>query len=255
MKLSLKWILHRGFQAFILYQLGSFLLGLKWDKIAVVAPKLGSAIWLTIELTVLSLIIGMIIAWPLALLRAKRNPEWLAKLADGFVAVFRGTPLLVQVYLIYFGLAGEAWVRESFLWWFLKDAYNCVVLAFSLNAAAYACEIFRGALVNGGKGEREAAMSLGLSNWQVDWLVWVPASWRRALPQYGNEMIFMMHGTALAGLVTLSEVFGTARDINRKFYLIYEGIITAAIIYIVLTIIISYLSKRMENHFLRHTRR
>ncbi len=255
LRFKLKWIFHRGLQAALFWVIASFIYSLHWDKISSVLPQIGAAILTTIQLTVLSLAFGFILAWPLALLRTKRNPEWLAKFADGFVALFRGTPLLVQIYVIYYGLAGEEWFRGSIFWFLFKDAYFCVVFGFSLNAAAYACEIFRGALVNGANSERESAMSLGLSNWQVDWLVWIPASWRRALPQYGNEMIFMLHGTAIAGLVTLSDVFGVSRDINRKFYLTYEGLITAAIIYVLLTLLIVQLNKLLEKRFLGHQSR
>ena len=254
-KFKLSWFLNRGFQLLVIGLFAKFLFGLKWHLIIGVLPSLGEAVWLTIQLTVLSLGIGFLLAWPIALLRAKRNPEWLAMLADGYVALFRGTPLLVQIFLIYYGLGGQKWMQNSFLWPIFREPYWCVVIGFSLNSAAYACEIFRGALMNGGKGEREAAKSLGLSAFQTDWLVWVPASWRRALPQYGNEMIFMMHSTAIAGLVTMTEVFGWAKDINGKFYVTYEGLIAASIVYIILTTLLIQISKLMEKYYLSYMNR
>lgn len=253
--LSLSWIFHRGFQLIILVLFAKFIFGLKWHLIIGELPSLAAAVWLTIQLTVISLAIGFIIAWPIALLRAKRKYEWLAKIADGYVALFRGTPLLVQIFLIYFGLGGQQWMQNSFLWPVFRDPYWCVIIGFSLNSAAYACEIFRGALMNGGQGEREAAQALGLSPFQSDWLVWVPASWRRALPQYGNEMIFMMHSTAIAGLVTMTEVFGWAKDINGKYYVTYEGLIAASLIYIALTTLIIQISKYMEKYYLSYLER
>ncbi len=254
-QLTRSWFFNRVFQLVILGLFAKFLFGLKWHLIFQEMPSLAEAVWLTIQLTIISLAIGFIIAWPLALLRAKRKKEWLAKIADAYVAVFRGTPLLVQIFLIYFGLGGQQWMQESFLWPIFRDPYWCVIIGFSLNSAAYACEIFRGALMNGGAGEREAAQSLGLSEFKTDWLVWVPASWRRALPQYGNEMIFMMHSTAIAGLITMTEVFGWAKDINGKFYVTYEGLIAASIVYIVLTTTIIQISKLMEKHYLSYMKR
>lgn len=250
--MSIRQILHRLIQIAIIVAALRFLIHLRWDKIALFKDELFWAVLTTINLTLLSLAIGFILAWPIAIYRINRPNEFLAKFLDGFVAAFRGTPLLVQLFIIYYGLAGVDWIRESVLWIVLKNAYWCAIIAFSLNAAAYASEIFRGALNNVSNGLLEAARSLGMSERQVLWKIWMPLAWRGAIPQYSNEIIFMMHGTALAGLVTISDIFGVSRDINRKFYLTYEGLITAALLYIGLTLLISYLTKKMEMRWLSY---
>lgn len=244
-------VLNRIFQIIVIYWLVKFLLSLKWYLIWDNIDKFPKAIGLTIFLTVSGLLLGFIIAVPLALFRSNKHSRFLQALASGYVALFRGTPLFVQMSLFYFGLAQFEWVRNSFIWFFIGDALPCAVLVIGLNSGAYACEIFRGALQNVPKGQIEAAMSLGMSKRQSDWLVWVPVALRKSIPQYGNELIFTMHGTALAGLVTINEVFGTAREINNRYYVYFEGMITAAIIYVTLTFCLSLFSRWLERKYLK----
>ncbi len=245
-------LLNRLIQLAVLFVFVRFLLSLKWHLVWENIDKFPKAIGLTILLTATGLFFGFLIAVPLALIRETRKPRWLAGFADGYVSVFRGTPLLIQLYLIYFGLGQFEFIRASFLWWVLKDPLLCAILAISLNSGAYACEIFRGSLANVATGQIEAAEALGLSQRQTNWLIWIPSALRLSIPQYGNEMIFTMHGTALAGLVTIGEVFGTSLEINSRYYVTYEGMITAAIIYVCLTVILSFIARWLEKRYLSY---
>ena len=168
-------------------------------------------ILMTLELTAIALALGFCIAVPAGLARARRRPR-ISALVNAYVYLFRGTPLLVQTFLIYYGLAQFDWVRASWAWTFLREPWWCAVIAFSLNSGAYMTEIVRGAVETTPKGELEGARSLGLSPRQVDLLVLLPSALRRALPQFGNEAVFMLHGSAIASVITLQDILG---DLHR----------------------------------------
>ena len=189
---------------------------------------------MTLQLTAIALAVGFCIAVPAGLARARRV-RWASPLINGYVYLFRGTPLLVQTFLIYYGLAQFDWVRDSWAWTFLREPWWCAVIAFSLNSGAYMTEIVRGAVETTPEGELEAARALGLSPRQVDALVLIPSALRRALPQFGNEAVFMLHGSAVASVITLQDILGAGRTLNAKFYLAYEGFLTAAILYMAIT--------------------
>ncbi len=208
-------------------------------------------VWMTIQLTFLALLIGFLIALPSGLARARRKPI-VSPLINAYVYVFRGTPLLVQTFLIYYGLGQFEWVRDSWAWTFLRDPWWCALVAFSLNSGAYATEIIRGAVESTPKGELEAATALGLSPRQTDFLVLIPAALRRALPQYGNEVVFMLHGSAVASIITLQDILGAGRTLNAQHYLAYEGFLTAALLYMAITFLFILLFRRLEGRYLRH---
>ncbi|MHA1528825.1 MAG: ABC transporter permease, partial [Alphaproteobacteria bacterium] len=173
-------------------------------------------------------------------------------LVRGYVYVFRGTPLLVQTYLVYYGLAQFEFVRESWSWFFLREAWWCAVIVFSLNSGAYAAEILRGAIATTPKGEIDGARSLGLSERQVTWLVLMPSSLRRALPQFGNEVVFMLHGSVVASIITIQDILGVGRTVNAKYYIAYEGLLSAAALYMVITFTLVWIFRRIEKRYLRH---
>jgi arginine/ornithine transport system permease protein len=210
-------------------------------------------VWMTLQLTFLALAIGFAFALPAALARARRTP-WVSPLINGYVYLFRGTPLLVQTYLIYYGLSQFEWIRDSWAWTILRDPWWCALIAFSLNSGAYSTEIIRGAVETTPKGELEAATALGLSPRQVNWLVLIPSALRRALPQYGNEVVFMLHGTAVASVITLEDILGAGRTLNARFYLAYEGFITAALLYMAITFLLVFIFRALERRYLRHLR-
>jgi arginine/ornithine transport system permease protein len=205
----------------------------------------------TLQLTGIALGLGLLLALPAGLARARRAP-WVSPAVNAYVYLFRGTPLLVQTFLIYYGLAQFDWVRESWAWTFLREPWWCAAIAFSLNSGAYMTEIVRGAVETTPKGEIEAAKALGLSPRQVDGLVLLPSALRRALPQFGNEAVFMLHGSAVASVITLQDILGAGRTLNAKFYLAYEGFLTAAVLYMALTFLLVLAFRALERRYLRH---
>jgi arginine/ornithine transport system permease protein len=207
-------------------------------------------IWVTLHLTALALFFGMLIALPASLSLARKSR--FSPLVGAYVYVFRGTPLLVQTYLIYYGLAQFDFVRDSFAWPMLREAWWCAVIAFSLNSGAYTAEILRGAIATTPKGELEGARSVGLSERQVTWLVLMPSAMRRALPQYGNEVVFMLHGSVVASIITIQDILGVGRTVNAKYYIAYEGILSAAVLYMAITYLLVRLFREIEDRYLRH---
>ena len=200
-------------------------------------PQLLAGAWLTVQLTALAMVAGTLMAFPLAVMRTSRR-GWLAAPAWGYVFFFRGTPLLVQIFLVYYGLAQFEAVRRSPLWPALGEPYWCAIIAFALNTAAYTAEIIRGGVLAVPPGEREAGRALGLSRWQELRLVVMPRAVRQALPAYGNEVILMLKGSALASTITLLDLTGVARTLIARTYLAVELFALAGLIYLVLTLLI-----------------
>ena len=204
---------------------------LMWESV----PELLGGLAVTLELTVLSLILGMVLALPLAALRTARNPVfWMP--AYGYITFFRGTPLLVQIFLIYYGSGQFDWVRETPLWPVLREAYWCAILAFSLNTAAYTAEILRGAIEAVPRGEIEGALALGMSRWLVFRLISLPRAFRLALPAYGNEIILVIKSSSLASTITLLDITGVARTLVAHTYAPYEVFLVAGALYLVLVL-------------------
>ncbi len=208
--------------------------------------------WVTLQLTFLSLVVGGMLAVPLAIIRAGKNP-YLNAPVWAFTYTFRGTPLLVQTYLIYYGLGQFEAVRETFLWGpILSQAWWCALIAFSLNTAAYTTELLRGAIVTTSRGEVEAAKACGFSSGQRLRRIVLPSAFRRALPAYSNEVIFMLHGSVVASTITIQDLLGVGRWLNGRYYLAYEGFITAAVLYLIIVLVISRGFRWWESHWLRH---
>ncbi len=208
---------------------------------------------LTLQLVAVALLLGFILALPLALLR--RSAKWYLKLpAWGYIYVFRGTPLLIQLFIIYYGFGQLEAIRQSLFWPFFQEAYWCALLAFTLNTAAYTAEIIRGAIETTPAGELEAAKAFGMSPWQTLRRILLPSAFRRALPAYSNEVIFLLHGSAVAGIITLVDITGAARIVNSRFYNPFEAFITAALFYMALTFVVVWLFQRLERRWLGHLR-
>jgi len=205
----------------------------------------------TLILLVISLIVGGVIAVPLAIVRATQVPV-LNALAYAFIYMIRGTPLLVQLYIIYYGLGQFGAVRNSVAWVVLQDPWWCALIAFSISTSAYTAEIFRAAIVDTPRGEVEAAIAAGMSRRLAMRRIILPSALRRALPAYGNEVIFDLQTTALASTVTVIDVLGAARMLNNKYYLASEGFVAAAVIYIAIVLIISRIFRVLELRLLRH---
>ncbi|WP_225772679.1 ABC transporter permease [Pseudomonas sp. Marseille-Q5115] len=203
----------------------------------------------TLKLLAISLLLGLLAALPLGLMRVSRRP-WVNALAWTYTYVIRGTPMLVQLFLIYYGLAQFAAVRESILWPWLSNATFCACLAFAINTSAYTAEIIAGSLRATPHGEIEAARAMGMSRALMYRRILLPSAMRRALPQYSNEVIMMLQTTSLASIVTLMDITGAARTVTAQYYLPFEAYITAGAIYLALTFILVRLFKLAERRWL-----
>lgn len=211
-------------------------------------PLYFQGLWTTILLVSSSLAIGLCLAIPIALLATAKN-KWISFVPKAYIYFFRGTPLLVQMYMIYHGMGQFEIVHETFLWTFFQEAYACALLAFALNTAGYTGEILRGTIEQTLYGEIEAAKACGMSTPMIYRRIILPSTFRRALPAYGNEVIFMLHGSSLAGVITIIDLFGAAKIVNSRSFVPFESFITAGIFYLCLTFLIVWIFKMAERHF------
>jgi arginine/ornithine transport system permease protein len=211
-------------------------------------PLYFEGLWTTIILVISSLGIGLCMAVPIALLATAKN-KWISFLPKAYIYFFRGTPLIVQMFMIYHGMGQFELVHESFLWVIFKEAYACALIAFALNTAGYTGEILRGTIEQTLFGEIEAAKACGMSVPMIYRRIILPSTFRRALPAYGNEVIFMLHGSALAGVITIVDLFGAAKIVNSRYFVPFESFIAAGLFYLCLTFLIVWGFKRAERHF------
>ena len=207
----------------------------------------------TLQLVSISLVVGLLLAIPLAVLRTSKR-AWIHLPIRAYVYFFRGTPLLVQMFLVYYGMGQFEAVKTSFLWPLFRQAHFCALFAFTLNTGAYTTEIIRGAIDATPHGEIEAAKACGMSPLMMLRRIVLPSAFRRALPAYSNEIIFMLHGSSLASVITIIDITGAARIINSRFYSPYEAFLTAAAFYMTLTFIIVFLIKKLEIRWFAHLR-
>ena len=211
-------------------------------------PKLLSAAVITIKLLSASLIIGLFIGLLFAILRLSKN-SIINRFAYAYSYVFRGTPLLVQIFIIYYGLGQVEYFRSTFLWVVFKEPYWCAIIAFALNTGAYTSEILRSAFQTIKPGIVEAGKSLGISNRIIFYKIQIPVAIRQSLPAYGNEIILMMKGTSLASTVTLMDITGVAKHIVSTTYKPLEIFITAGGIYLFMTFLIHNVIKYLEKKY------
>ena len=211
-------------------------------------PKLLNATLVTLKLLSLSLIFGLILGLFFAILRLNKN-ILLNKFSYFYSYIFRGTPLLVQIFIIYFGLGQIEYLRSTSLWIILKEPYWCAIIAFALNTGAYTSEILRSAFQTIKSGLIEAGKSLGISNKIIFYKIQIPIAIRQSLPAYGNEMILMMKGTSLASTVTLMDLTGVAKYIISTTFKPVEVFIVAGGIYLFMTFIIHNLIKFLEKKY------
>lgn len=216
-------------------------------------PQISRGLLVTLELIVVTTLLGFIFAVPLALMRISKK-WWLRFPAYGYIYFFRGTPLLVQLFIIYYGLAQFEVVRESIFWPVLREPFWCCVIAFSLNTTSYAGEILRGAIQSVGKGQIEAAQSIGMNRIQIYVRIIGPQAILIALPGYCNEVIMSMKGTALASTVSLLELTGITRNIISETFKPVEMFFVAGGVYMLLTWILLRLFDLVEHRFSAHRR-
>ena len=211
-------------------------------------PKLLSAVTITLKLLSVSLIIGLFIGLLFAIFRLNKN-IFINKFAYGYSYLFRGTPLLVQIFIIYFGLGQIEYLRTTFLWVILKEPYWCAIIAFALNTGAYTSEILRSAFQTIKPGFIEAGKSLGISSRIIFYKIQIPIAIRQSLPAYGNEIILMMKGTSLASTVTIMDLTGVAKYIISTTFRPVEVFIVAGGIYLFMTFVIHNIIKYLEKKY------
>lgn len=217
-----------------------------WQIIFTSFPDLLKASVITIELVVLSSVIGLVFGVVLGLLRLAKNPL-VSTLPFLYIFFFRGTPLLVQMALIYYGLGQFEFIKESTLWKpVLSQAYWCAIIAFALNTAAYIGEIVRGAVSAVPKGELEAADALGMSPAQKLRRITLPRAFGIMIPAYSNEVIFMLKGSALASSITVMDIIYTSKEIMSRTYTVLEIYFAAGVIYLVLSWVILFGFRQFE---------
>ncbi|MGO4406612.1 ABC transporter permease [Bosea sp. RAF48] len=224
------------------------------DLILSSLPQIAAGIGLTLKLLFLSMFFGLMLAIVILLLRI--SGRWyLTWPAKAYIYFLRGTPILVQLFIIYHGLPQFEAVRESIFWPLLRQPFGCCVLALTLNSSAYISEILRGGVLGVDKGVNEAARALGLSPRQRFVYITTPIAVRLALPAYSNEFISMMKATALASTVTLMEITGVARTIVSKTFAPFEIFIAAALIYLVMAWFFQFCFGHLEAYASRYVKR
>ncbi|MCA6060055.1 MULTISPECIES: ABC transporter permease [unclassified Thalassolituus] len=222
-----------------------------WSVIWDYFPRLLEGAWLTLELVGLSGLFGILMAVPLALMRASTQPL-LKGLAYGYIFFFRGTPLLVQIFLIYYGASQFDAVKDSFLWPILKEPYWCAIIAFTMNTSAYSAELIRGAIQAIPHGEIEVADALGMNRLTKIRRIILPRALGIVLPAYSNEFLLMLKSSALASTITLLDITGMARTIIARTYTPLEIFFAAGMMYLVMSAVLIGLFRLMELRVNRH---
>src|SRR5690554_585290 len=218
-------------------------------------PQLLSGLLITLEITALALAIGLALAVPLALMRLSKNFLVRAPVY-GFIFYFRGTPLLVQLFLVYYGSGQFRPELEALgLWTFFREAYFCAVFTLTLNTAAYTAEILRGAIQAVPYGEIEAARAMGMSRSLLYRRIILPKAFRIALPAYSNEVVFLFQATSLVSIITLLDLTGVARVLVARTFAVYELYIAAGLICLACTYLILWIFRRVEQRLFAHLRR
>jgi octopine/nopaline transport system permease protein len=207
----------------------------------------------TILLLLISLPLGFVLALLFALGRVSKI-TLLSRTIASYIFVIRGTPLLVQIYLIYFGLGSVKLIRESFLWYALKEPFWCGVIALTINTVAYGAEIFRGGIQSIEKSQVESGLSLGFGKFLLLRKIILPIAIRKVLPSYGNELILMVKATSLVSLTTYMEMTGIARKIMAKTFAPVEAFIAAGILYLFLNFLMVQFVKYLEWKYNPHLR-
>ncbi len=231
---------------------------MNWDILIDNSDKLLAGAWTTLWTITISLVLGLFLALITAVMSASSN-RWLKWPAETFSYIFRGTPMLIQLYIFYYGvrlLIGSIDGIENTIWHTLiRMSWVWAVTAMTLNTAAYTCEIIRGAIQNTPSGEIEAAKALGMSNAKMLWRIVLPSAMRRSLPAYGNEVIYMLHGSAVLSWVAVTDLTGVARLLRDEYYDAYVPFIGAAAIYLLITACIAFTFKLLEKRYLSYLSR
>jgi polar amino acid transport system permease protein len=229
-------------------------MGLRWHWIPRYSDLALQGLWRTIWLLALSCLFGFMLAVPLGLAQAA-GPKVLAVPARTFCTVIRGTPLLLQLWLIYYGIGSLfpqfPWIRESDLWPYLRQAWPYALLALTLSFAGYEGEVMRGAFKSVPGGQLEAARSMGMSRFAIFRRIWLPQALQRALPTLGGETVLQMKATPLVATITVIDIYAVSSRVRQDTFIIYEPLLLLAVVYMAIAAILALMFKLLEHRFNR----
>ncbi len=233
------WLPHRIVMAAVFAALVAWCaLTLRWDWLPEYLPLAALGLWRTIWLLALSVVLGMALAIPLGLAQAA-GPWWLSAPARTFCTVIRGTPLLLQLWLLYYGLGSLfpqiPWIRQSDLWPILRQAWPYGLLALTLSFAAYEGEVMRGAFRGVLRGQLEAAKAMGMPRLTILRRIWLPQALQRALPTLGGETVLQLKATPLVATITVVDIYAVASRVRQDTFITYEPLLLLAVVYMAIT--------------------
>lgn len=222
---------------------------LRWDWIPTYAPLALEGLWATLWILAVSTFFGFCLAIPLGLAQAM-GPWYLALPARVFCTVIRGTPLLLQIWLLYYGLGSlfphYPWIRSSELWPYLRQAWPYAVLALTLSYAGYEGEVMRGAFSSVGKGQLEAAKSFGMPRFTMFRRIWLPQAIRNVLPTLGGETILQLKATPLVATITVIDIYAVSSRVRADTLIVYEPLLLLALVYMAIAGVIALIFRRLE---------
>ncbi len=223
---------------------------MRWDWIERYWPLALQGLWRTIWILAVTCTLGFLLAIPLGLAQAA-GPRWLAVPARAFCTVIRGTPLLLQLWLLYFGLGSLfpqfPWIRESELWPYLRQAWPYAVLGLTLSFAGYEGEVMRGAFAGVPRGQLEAARAFGMPRTKVFRRIWLPQAIQRALPTLAGETVLQLKATPLVATITVIDIYSVAGRVRQDTFIVYEPLLLLALVYLMITGIIVFAFRRLES--------
>ncbi len=225
-------------------------LSLRWDWLPEYAPLALEGLWRTIWILVVTTVLGFALAVPLGLAQAV-GPWYLSAPAKAFCTVIRGTPLLLQIWLLYYGLGSLfpqfPWIRGSELWPYLRQAWPYAVLALTLSYAGYEGEVMRGAFASVNKGQLEAARAFGMPRLTMFRRIWLPQAIRNVLPTLGGETILQLKATPLVATITVIEIYSVSSRVRSDTFIVYEPLLLLALVYMIIAGIIALAFKKIED--------
>lgn len=222
---------------------------MRWDWLPRYLPLALEGVWRTIWLLVITSVLGISLAVPLGLAQAAGS-AWLAAPARAFCTVIRGTPLLLQLWLLYYGLGSLfpqfPWIRDSFLWPYLRQAWPYGVLSLTLSYAGYEGEVMRGAFAGVPRGQLEAARAFGMSRWTIFRRIWLRQALHRALPTLAGETVLQLKATPLVATITMVDIYAVASRVRQELFITYEPLLLLAAVYMAITGILVFLFRKLE---------
>lgn len=226
-----------------------------WDWLPEYGPRLLDGLWITIKLIVICFTLGIALAIPIGLVQVT-GPRWLAAIARGFCTVVRGTPLLIQLWLLYYGIGSLfpsiPGIKETWLWPnLLRPALPYAIFAFTISVAGYVGEVMRGAFAGVAKGELEAGRAMGMSPFTLLWRIWLPRALQNVFPTLAGEMVLTLKATPLAATITVYDLYGVTTIVRQETYRVYEPLLFVAFIYLILTAVIVVVMRYFENRIPR----